>query len=246
MRLLEGGNAFSDVTPFDHKDVRAILKTVNNALAGTGIRTIPVGSAATPTPGKQSGDLDVIVDEAAILEYFKVKDAKAARKELNNYISAKGLQTTQSGINVHVRVPIGDKFAQVDIMVSQNAERVSKFHTHIIPPGSPFKGVNKQLIIAMLAKSKGHMWSAWQGLFNRTPDGKKGEFVTDDLELIAEILTGKKSAAVLGSVESVLAALPKDQADALLTKAREDPNWKEVPIKQENQELQRIRQLSGL
>lgn len=246
MILLEGGNVFADATPFDHKEVPAILKTVNDALQGTGIRAIPVGSAATPTPGKQSGDMDVIVDEKAVLDFFKAKDAKSGRKALNDYIAAKGLQTAQSGINVHVRVPVGDQAHQVDIMVSQNAERVSKFHTHNIPAGSPYKGVNKQLIMAILAKSKGYMWSAWQGLFSRTPDGKKGEFVTDDLDEIAELLTGKKNASVLGSVESILGALPPKDAEALLAKAKEDPNWKEVPVKQESAELQRIRKLSGL
>lgn len=245
MILLEGGNVFPDVTPFDHKEVPGILKRVNDTLQGTGIRAIPVGSAATPTPGKQSGDMDVIVDEKAVLDFFKAKDAKTGRKLLNDYIAAKGLETAQSGINVHVRVPTDDSFAQVDIMVSQNADKVSKFHTHTIPAGSPYKGVNKQLIMAILAKSKGYMWSAWQGLFKRTPDGKKGEFVTDELADIAEVLTGQKNASVLGSVESILNALPKDQADALLAKAKEDPNWKEVP-KKESVELKRIKQLSGL
>ena len=246
MILLEGGNVFPDVTPFDHKDIAQILKTVNNALNDTGIKAIPVGSAATPTPGKQSGDLDVIVDEQAVLDFFKAKDAKAGRKALNDYIASKGLDTAQTGINVHVRVPVNDGFAQVDVMVSANAERVAKFHTHNIPANSPYKGVNKQLIMAILAKSKGYMWSAWQGLFSRTPEGKKGELVTDDMTEIAGLLTGQKNAAVLGSVESLLAALPKDQADALLAKAKEDPNWKEVPVKQESAELQRIKQLSGL
>jgi hypothetical protein len=246
MILLEGGNAFPDVTPFDHKHVGAILKTVNDALANTGIRAIPVGSAATPTPGKQSGDMDVIVDEQTVLDYFKAKDATSARKALNDYIAGKGLQTTQSGINVHVRVPIEDSFAQVDVMVAQKAERIAKFHTHNIPANSPYKGVNKQLIMAILAKQKGYMWSAWQGLFSRTPNGKKGELVSDELDEISEILTGKKNASVLGSVESLLAALPKDQADALLARAKEDPNWKEVPVKQESSELNRIKQLSGL
>lgn len=246
MILLEGGNVFADATPFDHKHVGAILKVVNDALADTGVRAIPVGSAATPTPGKQSGDMDVIVDEKSVLDYFKAKDAKSARKALNDYIAGKGLQTAQSGINVHVRVPVGDQAHQVDIMVTPNAERVSQFHKHNIPANSPYKGVNKQLILAILAKQKGYMWSAWQGLFSRTPEGKKGEFVTDDMSEIANILTGKKSAAVLGSVESVLDALPKNDADALLARAKEDPNWKEVPVKQESAELQRIKELSGL
>jgi len=246
MILLEGGNVFADATPFDHKDVPAILKTVNSALQGTGITAIPVGSAATPTPGKQSGDMDVIVDEKAVLDFFKAKDAKSGRKALNDYIAGKGLQTAQSGINVHVRVPIGKEAHQVDVMVSANADKVSKFHKHDIPAGSPYKGVNKQLIMAILAKQKGYMWSAWQGLFSRTPEGKKGNLVADELDQVAELLIGKKDSKTLGSVESILAALPKDQANALLAKAKEDPNWREVPAKQESQELDRIKQLSGL
>ena len=237
MILLEGGNVWPDVTPFDHKDIPAILRTVNKSLEGTGIKAIPVGSAATPTPGKQSGDMDVIVDEQAVLDYFKAKDAKTARKALNDYISGKGLQTAQTGINVHVRVPVGDTFAQVDIMVSANAEKVSKFHTHSIPANSPYKGVNKQLMMAILAKQKGFMWSAWQGLFSRNEAGKKGDFVTDDLDEVAKNLLGINATAKdLGSVESILNALPKDEADALLARAKEDPNWKEQPVKQEDLE----------
>ncbi len=229
MILNEGGNVFADAMPFDHKDVPEILNTVNGALDGTGIRAIPVGSAATPTPGKQSGDMDVIVDEKSVLDFFKAKDAKTARKALNDYIAAKGLQTAQSGINVHVRVPVGNEAHQVDIMVAGNAERVAKFHTHKIPQGSPYKGVNKQLMLAILAKSKGYMWSAWQGLFDRNAEGKKGEFVTDDLDAIAQLLFGNEATAeALGSVESILQALPKDQAEALLARAKEDPNWKEI------------------
>lgn len=242
-----GGNVFTNATPFDHKDVPAILKPINKALNSTGINAIPVGSAATPTPGKISGDLDVVVDEKAVLDFFKAKDAKTARKALSDYIASKGLQTAQSGINVHVNVPVGKEYHQVDVMVSANAERVSKFHKHDIPARSPYKGVNKQLTIAILAKSKGYMWSAWQGLFRRTPEGKKGEFVSDDLDIIAKTIIGKNASAKdLGSVESILAALPKKQAEALLIKAKEDPNWVEVPVQQESTELTRIKQLSGI
>jgi hypothetical protein len=229
MILNEGGNVFADATPFDHKDVAAILNTVNQALAGTGIRAIPVGSAATPKPGKTSGDMDVIVDEGDVINFFKVKDAKAGRRALNDYITGKGLQTAQTGINVHVRVPVGDEAHQVDIMVTPKADKVSKFHTHSIPDRSPYKGVNKQLMLAMLAKEKGYMWSAWQGLFDRNAEGKKGEFVTDELDAVAEILLGVgRTSKDLGSVESILTALPKEQATALLDRARQDANWKEV------------------
>jgi hypothetical protein len=243
MILNEGGNVFANSEPFDQKVVPEILKSVNSGLDGIGVQAIPVGSAATPRQGKISGDMDVIVDERTVVDYFGAKDAKTARKALNDYLKSKGFETAQSGINVHVNIPVGDSHHQVDIMVVPNADRVSKFHTHDIPQGSPYKGVNKQLMMAILAKSKGYMWSAWQGLFSRTPDGKKGEFVTDDLDEIAELLTGQRSAKVLSSVENILSALPKDQANALLIKAKEDPNWKEIP---RNEELERIKQLSGL
>lgn len=237
MILTEGGNAFPDVSPFDHKNISKIVDIVNGALAGTGIEIIPVGSAATPTPGKMSGDLDVIVDEEKVLDYFKSKDAKTARKALNDYIASKGLQTTQSGINVHVRVPIDDEFHQVDIMVTPKAEKISKFHTHKIPADSPYKGLHKQLIIAILAKNKGYMWSAWQGLFSRNAEGKKGDFVTDDLDEVAKYLLGDGATADdLGSVESILNKLSKDEADALLARAEQDPNWKVSNVKTESLE----------
>ena len=228
MILNEGGNVFADATPFDHKDVPVILKTINGALQGTGITVIPVGSAASPKPGTQSGDMDVLADEAAVMQYFGAKDGKTARKALNDYIRQQGLDTAQTGINVHVNVPVGSEHHQVDIMVTANAGQVAKFHTHSIPAGSPYKGVNKQLIMAILAKSKGYMWSAWQGLFARDSLGKKSDFVTDDLAKIAEILTGKSDPTVLGSVESILAALPQQQAAELLALGKADPNWKEV------------------
>lgn len=247
MILLEGGNAFPDVDSFDQKDVPIILKTVNNLLDGTGVRAIPVGSAATPVPGKFSGDMDVIVDEQAVMDFFKVEDAKSGRKALSNYIAGKGLKTAQTGTNVHVRVPVDAKFAQVDIMVARNSGHIVKFHTHNIPANSPYKGVNKQLMLAILAKNKGYMWSAWQGLFSRTPDGKKGELVSDEIDIVAQTLFGPNgSAKDMGSVEAIMAALPKDEAAALLDRARQDPNWKELPVKQESTELNRIKQLSGL
>jgi hypothetical protein len=228
MILNEGGNVFATAEPFDHKDVPAILQTINRALQGTGINAIPVGSAATPRPGQQSGDMDVIVDEAAVLEFFKVKDAKTGRKALNDYIKSKGLETAQTGINVHVNVPVGNQYHQVDVMVTANAPKVAKFHTHNIPQGSPYKGVNKQLMLAILAKSKGYMWSAWQGLFDRNEVGKKGNFISDDLDSIAQILLGDHANADnLSSVENIMKGLPADQAQDLLDRARQDPNWVE-------------------
>lgn len=222
-----GGNVFDGTSDFDHKYVDEILNTVNQALAGTGIEAIPVGSAATPKPGKRSGDMDVIVDQEAVLNYFDVRDPKAGRKMLNDFISQKGLDTAQSGINVHVRVPVGSESHQVDIMVVDNAPTVAKFHTHNIPDNSPYKGKHKQLLMAILAKDKGMMWSAWQGLFSRNEAGKKGDFITADLDEIAVALLGDgANAQDLGSVEAMLNKVPNPEE--LLQRAEQDRNWTTV------------------
>lgn len=219
-----GGNVFQGTSDFDHQSIDQILKTVNQALVGTGIEAIPVGSAATPTAGKRSGDLDVVVDQDAVMNYFDVRDPKAGRKMLNDYISGKGLDTAQTGINVHVRVPVGNESHQVDIMVVDNAPTVAQFHKHSIPKDSPYKGKHKQLLMAMLAKDRGLMWSAWQGLFRRNEAGKKGEFVTSDLDQIAKsLLSDNASAKDLGSVESIVAA--SANGEELLQRAEQDPNW---------------------
>jgi hypothetical protein len=104
-------------------------------------------------------------------------------------------------------------------------------------------------MLAILAKQKGYMWSAWQGLFSRTPEGKKGEFVTDDLNEIARVLLGNiASAANLSSVENIMRAMPDDQAAALLDRARQDPNWKEnKPAESMNTEsINRMKKLAGM
>ena len=227
MILSEGGNVFDGTTDFDHNAIEELLDDVNNkVLKGTGIECIPVGSAATPTPGKRSGDLDVIVDENAVISYFNSKNVKEAKQQLSDYISKAGYNTKVIGTNVHVQMPLGTESHQLDIMVVSDAAQTAKFHTHNIPDNSPYKGIHKQLAISKIAKSKGLLWSAWKGLFKRNEQGKAGEFISNDLNKIAQVLLGNnRNAADLGSLESILATLPKDQADALLAELQQDRNW---------------------
>jgi len=227
--LLEGGNMFIGTTSFDQAVVPQVLKILNNALSGARLKVTPVGSGASPVAGKISNDFDVMTDEDAVKAFFKTDDAKEARRKLAEYIRNLGFQTAQSGIIVHVLVPVNNMGVQADIMVTPQADTIAKFHTHNIPQGSPFKGKNKVLTIAALAKSKGYLFSPWQGLFKRTPDGKKGEMVSNDIETVAKIFLGNSAtAADLGSVESILKKLPKNEADNLLTNLRADPNWEEA------------------
>lgn len=245
MILTEGGNAFPDVEPFDHSEIKAILATVNKTLSKTGARAIPIGSGATPVKGKQSGDLDVIVDQDLLANHYDIKDAKTLRKALRADFDAAGLQTAQSGISVHVRVPIGKTAHQVDIMVVPNAENTAKFHTHDIPQDSPYKGLNKHLAISYLARKKNMLWSPFQGVFSRNEKGKKGDFVTDNIDEVAKLLIGPDARAKdLGSLESIMAAIDPQEAEQMLADLKADPSWRER--KTESLELARIKQLSGL
>jgi hypothetical protein len=224
--VVEGGNVFADAEPFDHAQIPAIMKQINSIVTKTGTKALPIGSGATPTPGKISGDLDVIIDANALAAFFGAKDAKEVRKSLRALFDQAGFQTGQSGVSVHVRTEVDGAAHQVDIMVVPKAEIAQKFHIHTIPAGSRYKGVHKQLALAALAKEQNLLWSAYEGLYTRGPDGKKNALVTDDLDDVAKTLIGPNASGKdIGSYESILAALPKERAEALQAKLAQDPGW---------------------
>lgn len=233
MILNEGGNVFQDAEPFDHKDIPAIMKQINSVLTKLGVKALPIGSGATPTPGKTSGDLDMIVDADALANQFKTPDAKAVRKELRDLFDRAGFQTGQSGVSVHVRTTVGDSAQQVDIMTVPKAEIAQKFHIHDIPKGSPYKGVHKQIALANLAKKQNLLWSPYEGLWTRGPDGKKNKFYTDDLDKIAQTLLGKSASGKdLASLETIMAKLP-DGGKALLQDLEQDKTFQSKLVKTE-------------
>jgi hypothetical protein len=233
LHLAEGGNIFDGTVGFDHEMIPGIMKVINGVLQKVNAQAIPIGSGATPTPGKVSGDLDMIVDVNQLRQEYNMPDAKDGdiRKKLRQTFDLAGLETAQSGTSVHVKVPMGDHAHQVDIMVVPNAANAAKFHTHTIPQGSKWKGVNKQIAMAYLAKKQNMLWSPYQGLFKRLENGKKDPkgLVSDNIDQIAKILIGPNASGKdLGSVEAIIAALGKDAGDAMLSDLRSDPNWKEL------------------
>jgi hypothetical protein len=241
-----GGNVFQDAEPFKHEQIPAIMKQINSVLTKIGVKALPIGSGATPTPGKVSGDLDMIVDADALATYFKSPDIKTVRKELRSLFDQAGLQTGATGVSVHVRAPVDNSAHQVDIMVVPKAEIAQKFHIHDIPKGSPYKGVHKQVLLSKLAKMRNLLWSAYEGLWTRGPDGKKNKFYTDDLDKIAQTLLGKgASAKDLGSAETIFAKLPQDVIDQIQQEVADDDVWQKN-LKKESSELARIKQLSGI
>lgn len=176
---------------------------------------------------KKSGDLDVMVDGQQAADYFQTKDGKTTRQALDNMLQQAGVKTHKAGVTVHTCVPYQDNFYQVDIKVVNKAERVSKFHHHDIPPGSPYKGVNKQMMMNTLASSQGLLWSPDEGLYKRDAAGKKSDFITDELDDIAKYLLGPQaSASDLGSVESIMAAIPDEaKRNDIFAKAKASASW---------------------
>ena len=219
INLVEGGNIFQNTADFDQKIIPDMMKQINNVMKVTGAKALPIGSGATPIPGKISGDLDMIVDAGTIMKHFKVKDTKNAKIELEKLFQQAGFETRKSGQIVHVKTNIGDTTQQVDIMVVDNGETAQQFHVHNIPQGSPYKGVHKQILIADLAKNKGMKWSPYKGLVNR----ETNELISSNIDEIAKLLLGPQATKEnLGSVEHIVTAYP--QAKTYIDNYEKDEN----------------------
>lgn len=221
--IMEGGNVFDDAVNFDHAEIDKILATVNNIMKPTGAQLIPIGSGATPSPGKYSGDLDVIVDQEVMSNYFGLEKPVEIKKAIGKLFNDKGFDTRVIGINTHVRVPLKQGSAQVDIMLVPHAEMVSKFHMHSIPQGSKYKGLHKQILLSKVARDKGLKWSGFKGLIDPQND-PKGENPERDIDAIAKMLLGDNATAQdLGSVETILSKLPPADAERLEAELMDDP-----------------------
>lgn len=217
-----GGNVFNDATPFTHEKIPDIAKQISSVLNQTGAPALPIGSCASPTAGKVSGDMDMIIDADVLADYFGTPDIKIVRRKLKHLFDSAGMKTTLNGVSVHVRVELEDSAHQVDLMIVPNAEAAQQFHIHDIPKGSPYKGVHKHMALSKLAREHGLLWSPYEGLWTRGPDRKKNKFYTDDPDTIAKTLLGPDAVADdLSSLDSMLARLP-DQGKQLMQYLEQD------------------------
>lgn len=221
MILTEGGNIWPDeTTDFDQKIIPDLMKQLNSVISKTGAEALPMGSGATPTPGKRSGDLDMIIDSGALKDYFQVKDDKNARLELEKFFQQAGFDTKRTGTSVHVKLEHNGEAHQVDIMVVPDGHKAQKFHVHDIPKGSPYKGIHKHIALAALAKDKGYKWSPYKGLVDR----ETNKIVSTDLDDIAqELIRSGASGQDLSSVENIVQAMG-DQGQEFLSNLESDPD----------------------
>lgn len=233
MNLFEGGNIWPDTSDLDPTVVvKPLVQQTEKYLADTGLRLFVIGSGYSPRRTQsgeviKSGDLDVLADMRVLLAAFKTDDPKVARKSLADYLKKQGVDTYQAGVTVHSKIPLGGKFYQVDIKIVPNAAKVAEYHRHNIPQGSPYKGVNKQMMMNTLASAQHMLWSPDEGLYARDEAGKKAELLSTDLDEIAKLLLGQQaSAQSLGSVESILSSIPDEQRrNEVFNTAKASRSW---------------------
>lgn len=244
--LLEGGgNIWPETVDFYPTPdmVQALLAEVNSYLKDAGLPLHLQGSGANqdPEPEHKTGDLDVSVDMDQVKQFFKIpatkklpEDDKAARQALEQFLLDNGVPATyKAGVTVHIKFPYEGQFYQCDIKVVRKAEKISKFHQHIIPRGSPYKGVHKQVVMSALASAKNMLWSPDEGLYARDANRKKAELLSDEWDEIASLLLGPgHTGADLGSAESIMSAI-KDPAlkQQVHDAATTGSSWTATPLR---------------
>ena len=201
MILKEGGNIFKGsqgellTGRINQADVAPTVKWLE------GITGLPLQDGMLGTTGKAptSGDLDLSVDENKIS-----KDELVAK--LSQWAQSKKQDPKQwvrkSGISVHFKTPIaGDEkkgFVQTDFMFGE--PEWQKFSLQGGLTGSEYKGMDRHILLASIAKALGYRWSHNYGLLNR----ESNQPVSKDPDRIAQLLLGvDHTAKDLASVESI-------------------------------------------
>ena len=234
MILLEGGNIWPDtVTNFNPEEIGGPLTAAaQKFLEPLGVTVETIGSCWKPRYDSEgnpvpANDLDAMLDAGILMQQFGTNDGKTTRIALEQYLNKQGLETRKAGVTVHTKLPLGGKFYQADFKVVNNAAKVAQFHRHDIPKGSPYKGVNKQLVMNALASSQRMLWSPDEGLYARDNAGKKSDLLADDWDTIAQYLLGKgASGKDLGSVESIMAKIPDPKRrEEIMNMARSGASW---------------------
>ena len=94
--LVEAGlTMFTDLEPFDQAIADNLAREVSRYTSGLGkhIVVYKTGSAANPTPGKFSNDLDLMMDLGRLMKVFGTNDGKTTRAALEQHLQSQGLES---------------------------------------------------------------------------------------------------------------------------------------------------------
>ena len=205
MILNEGGNIFKDpngqiaTRRINKADVAPTLSWLEQ-VTGLELSSNTLGTTGiAPT----SGDIDVAVDQS-----------KVTKDELADKLTQWAVKNKQdpkqwvkkSGISVHFKTPIkgsaNNGYVQTDLMFGE--PDWMKWSLQGGEVGSDYKGSDRHVMIASIAKPQGYKWSHKAGLLNR----ETNEPLTKDPNKIAELLLGKGATKNdLNSVETIHAKI---------------------------------------
>jgi hypothetical protein len=231
--LVEGGNAIPTSRPVEQSDVAAVVKIAKMEMPPSlkkGLQT-DIGSAGYKTV--PSGDIDLMIEAEDVVNLYQTasdKDpVKAAKQALASFFSAKGIEAKVNGRNVSIGIKYptkagGEGYAQVDLMVVQDAKIVAPWHQHG-PRGSykdpNFKGESNFILMNSIAKHLGLKFDAFGAKLMRRDDNT---VVGRTRKEVAKILLGNTAKEDdLNSVKSMIDALKNDpDKESKLAQARAD------------------------
>lgn len=206
------GNIFENTSPVEITDmpsVMASLKSVLPSMLWDGLIK-HVGSAGYRT----SNDVDLMVDTSLVIQAFSdaapIDDSTRARRALMNYIRSVGIPSRITGRTVHACIPYNDKFAQVDLMVITDANRVAPFHQHGLRgmySDPDFSGAYLYRLLASVARFHNLKIDVFAGEVKRRHDNI---CVANTREMAAFVLFGTADASIIDSVKTVLDFLKDD------------------------------------
>ena len=206
MILKEGGNAFKDAQgqPLTTRIARDnVVPTLQWLEQLTGLNLVDNMLGSTGR-AETSGDLDVSVDNT------KINKDVLIQQLLKQGINKNDIRKT--GDAVHLKTPIlgnpNNGYVQTDFMFT-DAPAWQHFSLAGGQPGSQFKGVHRNLLLASISKALNMKWSPKFGLVDRATN----EIISQDPAEIAVKLFGPgHTPKDLTSVETVLKAI-KDRPD---------------------------------
>lgn len=218
-KINEGGNIFKnpqgqpDTVRINRTDVEPTIQWLEK-ITGLELTSNKLGTTGfAPT----SGDLDLAVDQN------KINKEQLVAK-LSGWLRSKNMNPSdyikKSGISVHFKTPIqgNDKngHVQTDFMFG-NPEWMKFSLSGTV--GSNYKGVDRHVMLASIAKPQGYKWSFKSGLIDRGSD----QIISQDPDKIAELLLGKGAEAKdLSTVETIHAKIKnRSNYDELIQDAKD-------------------------
>lgn len=220
--IIEGGNVFKTAEgPLTQRIDRADIKPTLVFLEK--LTGLPLMNNILGSVGKKasSGDIDVGVDASSVSKDQLAQSLMVWVKKVHPE-DAPRQWVAKSGDSVHFRTPIAGKeskgYVQTDFMFTDDMV-FQKFSMASEGDKSAYSGMDRNVLLASIAKARGMKWSYKAGLTNR----ETGESISKDPIKIAVLLLGKGAhPEQLVSVETIINAIKNDpQFGALIADAKD-------------------------